>query len=80
MKRANPEALENALLKQALRDFNIPKIVSDDQPIFVNLIGDLFPNVEIKTKENVTFKMEVKAAAVEKKGLVPDDSFLLKVV
>jgi dynein heavy chain len=31
---------------RALRDFNTPKIVADDKPIFLGLIGDLFPGLE----------------------------------
>jgi len=35
---------------RALRDFNIPKIVTDDKPIFLLLIGDLFPKAEAESK------------------------------
>ena len=35
---------------RALRDFNLPKIVTDDVPIIMGLIGDLFPSVECSTK------------------------------
>lgn len=31
------------MLMRALRDFNVPKIVTDDVPVFMGLIGDLFP-------------------------------------
>jgi len=49
-KRAEPELDEKALLMRALRDFNIPKIVAEDMPIFMGLIGDLFPNIEVPRK------------------------------
>lgn len=34
------------LLFGALKDFNMPKIVTDDKPIFINLLKDLFTEVE----------------------------------
>jgi hypothetical protein len=33
------------VLKKALRDFNLPKIVADDRMVFTQLIEDLFPLV-----------------------------------
>jgi dynein heavy chain len=39
------------LLMRALRDFNLPKIVTDDKPIFVRLIEDLFPNAKPEKKK-----------------------------
>jgi len=41
---------------RALRDFNIPKIVTDDKPIFLRLIGDLFPKIECDQKTDPDFK------------------------
>jgi dynein heavy chain len=35
---------------RALRDFNIPKIVTDDMPVFMGLIGDLFPALDVPRK------------------------------
>lgn len=37
---------EEELLFGALKDFNLPKIVTDDKPIFINLLRDLFSEVE----------------------------------
>jgi len=42
----NEKMHEDPLLMRALRDFNIPKIVTDDKPIFIRLIQDLFPNAK----------------------------------
>jgi dynein heavy chain len=42
---------EDPLLMRALRDFNIPKIVTDDKPIFLRLIQDLFPNAKPEDKK-----------------------------
>lgn len=41
---------EDPLLMRALRDFNMPKIVTDDKVIFRRLIGDLFPKLDPPTK------------------------------
>lgn len=46
LKRQNPNMSEDELLMKALRDFNIPKIVTDDKNIFIKLIEDLFPGIK----------------------------------
>lgn len=45
LKRQNVDKEENFLLFGALRDFNMPKIVTDDKQIFINLLKDLFTEV-----------------------------------
>lgn len=42
-KRAEPDLAEDALLMRALRDFNIPKIVREDEVVFFGLLGE-FPS------------------------------------
>lgn len=64
---------------RALRDFNIPKIVTDDTPVFMGLIGDLFPALEVPRKRDVEFEKTVKQAAIDL-TLQPEDNFVLKVV
>lgn len=55
LKRSDPDIPEDPLLMRALRDFNLPKIVTDDKPIFLRLIGDLFPRVECPAKSDPHF-------------------------
>jgi len=43
LKRADPDLPEEEVLMRALRDFNIPKIITEDMEVFMGLIGDLFP-------------------------------------
>ena len=45
---------------RALRDFNTPKIVTDDVPIFMGLIGDLFPALDVPRKRDYEFEDYVK--------------------
>lgn len=63
---------------RALRDFNIPKIITDDTPVFMGLIGDLFPSLEVPRKRDADFERTVKQAAIDLK-LQPEDNFILKV-
>lgn len=80
LKRQNPNMSEDELLMKALRDFNIPKIVTDDKNIFIKLIEDLFPGVKYLSKQDIDFKKLVVKAAKIDLGLVPEDIFCLKVV
>jgi dynein heavy chain len=50
LKRSNPSLSEDELLMKALRDFNMPKIVTDDKNIFIKLIEDLFPGIKYLQK------------------------------
>lgn len=47
---------------RALRDFNIPKIVTDDMPVFMGLIGDLFPALDVPRKRDLDFEKQCKQA------------------
>ncbi len=46
LKRGDPNLSEDELLMKGLRDFNMPKIVTDDKTIFIKLIEDLFPSIK----------------------------------
>lgn len=81
LKRQNIEKDENFLLFGALRDFNMPKIVSDDKPIFINLLKDLFTDVqkppEIFTNES--FK-EICYRSAKQLKFQPEEQFLMKII
>ncbi|XP_014887254.1 dynein axonemal heavy chain 9 isoform X4 [Poecilia latipinna] len=79
LKRGDPARAEDQVLMRALRDFNIPKIVTEDMPVFLGLIGDLFPSLEVPRKTDLDFEKHVKQSILDLK-LQPDDSFVLKVV
>lgn len=64
---------------RALRDFNIPKIVTEDVPVFMDLIGDLFPNLDVPRKRDVEFEKIIKKSAKDLQ-LQPEPGFVLKVV
>jgi dynein heavy chain len=84
-KRAEPGIAEEALLMRALRDFNIPKIVQEDEVIFFGLLGDLFPFCENQPRTNPPRKVNEELEdfvkrACERLGNCPDPDFMLKCV
>ncbi|KAI9221923.1 dynein heavy chain and region D6 of dynein motor-domain-containing protein [Blastocladiella britannica] len=79
LKRAEPTLPEEHVLMRALRDFNIPKIVTDDVQVFMGLISDLFPKIEVARKRSENFESEIRKATLEN-GLQIEENFILKVV
>lgn len=63
---------------RSLRDFNIPKIVTDDIPVFMGLIGDLFPALDVPRRRDLNFEVLVRKAVMDLK-LQAEDNFVLKV-
>ncbi|KAL5105240.1 Dynein heavy chain 10 axonemal [Taenia crassiceps] len=47
IRRADPENREDKLLMRALKDTNLPKFVHEDVPLFMGLVQDLFPGVDL---------------------------------
>jgi dynein heavy chain len=75
-----PQArLEADVLFRALRDFNVPKILARDLPVFLALLADLFPGDAPERRRDARFEACIAEAAREM-GLVPDDEFVLRVV
>ncbi len=49
---------------RALRDFNTPKIITEDVTIFMGLIGDLFPALDVPRKRDMDFEASVKQSVL----------------
>lgn len=78
LQRADRDWPEDLVLMRTLRDFNLPKIVTDDRTVFMGLLGDLFPGLNPPRKRELEFEAHVKQAALDM-GLQPEDGFILKV-
>ena len=63
---------------RALRDFNMPKIVTEDVAIFMGLMGDLFPGLVVQRKRDLEFEQAVRQTTLELR-LQPEETFILKV-
>ncbi|KAH9636656.1 hypothetical protein HF086_003474 [Spodoptera exigua] len=79
LKRSDRQRPEDQVLMRALRDFNIPKIVTDDMPVFMGLIGDLFPALDVPRKRDMDFEKHLVDGAISMK-LQPEPGFILKMV
>jgi len=74
------EEHEEVILLKACRDFNLPKLVDEDKPIFRELIGDLFPGLANTERKFDLRLQEAIVAVAGKRGLQAEETFVLKVV
>ncbi|XP_015187538.1 PREDICTED: dynein beta chain, ciliary-like [Polistes dominula] len=79
LKRDDRLRPEDQVLMRALRDFNTPKVITDDIPVFMGLISDLFPALDVPRLRDTDFEQIIRGAAVDLK-MQPEDGFILKVV
>jgi dynein heavy chain len=80
LKRADPDVEEDGVLMRALRDFNTPKMPSQDLPIFLRLIQDMFPfHHHLGTKFDDDLQKLAVQSCLENK-LQPETGFVHKVV
>ena len=56
----NPGMFEDTVLMRALRDFNIPKIITNDLPVFLGLINYLFLKIGVPCKHNRDWETKIK--------------------
>ena len=79
-KRANRDADESILLYQTLRDMNLSKMVSQDVPLFLSVLRDLFPKLDAPA---VASYPEIEKAIddiTNEEGLVTYEHWIKKVV
>eukprot|EP01135_Chromosphaera_perkinsii_P009070 Nk52_evm1s1607 gene=Nk52_evmTU1s1607 len=62
LKRGSAELPEDVVLMRALRDMNLPKFVFDDVPLFLGLISDLSPGLDVPRVRYPSFNDAVEAS------------------
>lgn len=77
--RSDRQRPEEQVLMRALRDFNIPKIKTDDIHVFIGLIGDLFPSIDVPRKRSSDFEKLIRKS-IHELNLEAEDGYVLKVM
>merc|ERR1719506_952945 len=72
MKRADPDLSEQAVLMRALRDTNVAKIDGDDRIIFMGLLGDLFPGIDVPRSRDLEWEALLVQIMEEEVGYTND--------
>ncbi len=78
-KCARPEDSESTIVMRVLRDMNVSKLVDEDEPLFLSLISDLFPGIQL---DNATYE-ELQVAIenqVREAKMTNHDTWNLKLV
>lgn len=79
LRRIHPDMDEQQLLLRALRDVNVPKFLTDDLPLFENIIVDLFPGVEKPTVDR-SLLLDAVTQFAEQMNLQPVPEFIEKLI
>ncbi|KAA6355049.1 MAG: putative dynein heavy chain, partial [Streblomastix strix] len=77
LKRKYDTLSEDTLHISALRDTNTPKFLSDDVPLFMDIIRDLFPGVNIPPIEHAILQQSL-TSVLKIQGMQPAQQFILK--
>ena len=64
-KRANPTMSDEEIILLAMKDMNVPKMTTQDLPLFNGIISDLFPGIEPPQIDYTKFKKAIETELKE---------------
>ncbi|WIA13292.1 hypothetical protein OEZ85_006876 [Tetradesmus obliquus] len=79
LKRADPDASEEVILYRTMLDLIKPKLVYLDLPLFMALLSDLFPGVELPPDDGGVLRAAIEQDLREA-GMQPVPDFVTKIV